>query len=84
MNTLTDQSRAAAIAANLDVLRLRLSIAATHVAEACAAMAAGQQNLAIGTIYDLEQTLPECDALMRATLVLHRMRALTVQEGGAA
>ena len=70
-------------AANLNVLRLRLKIAASLVAEACTAMAAGQQNQAIGTIIDLEQGLPECDALLRATLVLHRMRDLNLQEGGA-
>ena len=83
MNTTTPDAQATAIAANLDVLRLRLNIAAELVSEACAAMAAGHQNQAIGTICDLEQGLPECDALLRATLVLHRMRSLNVQEGGA-
>ena len=80
---MSNEAQATAIAANLHVLRLRLRIAADLVAEACTAMAAGQQNLAIGTICDLERGLPECDALLRATLVLHRMRSLNLQEGGA-
>ena len=79
----THDLQTTAIAANLDVLRLQLTIAATLVAEACTAMASGQPNQAIGTILDLERTLPECDALLRATLVLHRMRSLNLQEGGA-
>ena len=83
MKTKTSDAQRTAIAANLDVLRLRLAVAAGLVAEACTAMAAGQQNQAIGTIIDLEQGLPECDALLRATLVLHRMRTLNLQEGGA-
>ena len=83
MSTLTNDARVTAIAANLEVLKLRLRSASDLVAEACTAMAAGQQNQAIGTILDLERGLPECDALLRAPLVLHRMRSLDLQEGGA-
>ena len=83
MSTLTNDARVTAIAANLEVLKLRLRSAADLVAEACAAMAAGNQNQAIGTVLDLERGLPECDALLRATLALHRMRDLNLQEGVA-
>ena len=83
MNTLNNQLHATAVMTNLEVLRFRLTIAAASVEQACAAMAAGHQNLAIGSIFDLKETLPECDALLRATFVLHRMRAPNVQEGGA-
>ena len=79
----TPYAQATAIAANLDVLRLRLDIATQLVTEACAAMTAGEQNQAIGTVLDLERGLPECDALLRATLALHRMRDLNLQEGVA-
>ena len=83
MSTLTNDARVTAIAANLEVLKLRLRSAADLVAEACTAMAADEQNQAIGTVLDLERGLPECDALLRATLALHRMRDLNFQEGGA-
>ena len=83
MSTLTNDARVTAIAANLEVLKLRLRSATELVAEACTAMAAGNQNQAIGTVLDLERGLPECDALLRATLALHRMRDLILQEGGA-
>ena len=83
MSTLTNDARVTAIAANLDVLKLRLRNAADLMAEAYTAMAAGEQNQAIGTVLDLERGLPECDALLRATLALHRMRDLNLQEGGA-
>lgn len=83
MSTLTNDARVTAIAANLEVLKLRLRSATELVAEACTAMAAGNQNQAIGTVLDLERGLPECDALLRATLALHRMRDLNLQEGSA-
>ena len=83
MSTLTNDARVTAIAANLEALKLRLRSAADLVAEACTAMAASNQNQAIGTVLDLERGLPECDALLRATLALHRMRDLNLQEGVA-
>ena len=66
--------RAHAVAANLDALRLRFSIAADLAAEASRAMKLGQQNLAIGTIKDLERAIPEGTALLEAIYALHRMR----------
>jgi len=37
-------------------------------------MSAGERNLAIGNILDLEQLLPEAEALYRAIIVLHKDR----------
>ena len=83
MSRLTPQAQATAMLANIDALRHRLKLATEQVEEAWIAMSDGLQNQAIGGICDLEAALPECDALLRATLVLHRMRALNLQEGGA-
>ena len=66
-----------AIAMNLDALRSRLRHAADLVEEACTALTAGHRNQAIGTTSELGHTLPECDALLRATLVLQRVTSLT-------
>jgi hypothetical protein len=61
-----------AIAANLDALSLRLAQASTLALSGAAAMAEGRRNLAIGTVLDLERTLPEIQALFNAALALHR------------
>ena len=42
------------------------------------------QNLAIGNILDLERLIPECDALYRTILLLHRSRDMVVAKDGAA
>ena len=83
MSNVTQKAQATAILANIDALRHRLKLAAEQVDDAWFAMSDGHQNQAIGGICDLEAALPECDALLRATLVLHRMRSLNLQEGGA-
>ena len=75
MTTLGPEAKAIAIATNLDVLRSRLRHAVDLVDQACTVLSAGHQNQAIGTICDLDRTLPECDALLRATLVLHRLNS---------
>lgn len=72
-----------AIHAYVAVLTLRLQQAETWAVEAGAALTAGQRNLAIGTVLPLERILPECDALFRAALILHRMEPQS-GEGGAA
>ena len=82
MTTLTPEAKAMAIATILDVLRSRLRYAADLVNEACTVMAAGHRNQAICTISELDRTLPECDALLRATLVLHRVSSQARQDNG--
>lgn len=72
-----------ALHAYLAVLILRLQQAETCTVEAASALTAGQRNLAIGTVLPLERILPECDALLRAALILHRMEPQN-GEGGAA
>ena len=71
-----------AIQAYLAVLILRLQEAEKLAVDASSAMRAGKRNLTIGTILPLECMLPECEALVRASLILHRM-APESAEGGA-
>ena len=66
--SLTDDT----ITANLNMLTDRLQRAALSAVQASAAMAAGERNLAVGNILDLERLRPECDALYRTVLLLHR------------
>jgi hypothetical protein len=74
MSNTPHHANAAIIAANLVALRLRLR-RALHVATAAvAAMTEGNQNRAIGTILECERILPECDALFRTILLMHRSR----------
>lgn len=61
-----------AIASNLDLLHHRLQRATTSALQATATMAAHKRNLAVGYLLDLERLLPECDALYRTILLLHR------------
>ena len=82
MTTLQPETNTMAIATNLVVLRSRLRHAADLVEEACTVLAAGHRNQAIGTISELDRTLPECDALLRATLVLHRVSSQAFQDNG--
>lgn len=63
-----------AILANLDMLQLRLTQARFRAADALTAMRVGQRKLAIGLALDLEQLLPEIDALYRTIMMLHRTR----------
>ena len=62
------------ITANLAALRARLRHASVLALDACGAMTEARQNLAIGTIAELERILPECDALFRTIMLLHRSR----------
>lgn len=59
---------------NLDMLHTLLDTARTSALQASAAMAAGNRNLAIGNVLDLEGLLPECEALYRTIILLHRSR----------
>jgi hypothetical protein len=67
-----------AILANIDILHLRLAQARFRAADALTAMRSGQRNLAIGTLIDLEQLLPEIDALYRTVMLLHRTRDIGI------
>ena len=83
MSKHTEKAQFTAISVNLEALRQRLVIAIEVVDDAESALDASQLNQAIGSICELERSLPECDALLRAILVLHRMRSFNLQEGGA-
>ena len=60
------------IAATVTGLRDILQEAATLALSADAALAAGNRNLAIGNLLPLEQLLPTAQALLGASLALHR------------
>lgn len=72
MTTSPHPTNAAIIAANLMALRNRLRRALAAVRFGCSALNAGNQNLAIGSILALERQLPECEALYRTIVMLHR------------
>ena len=71
-----------AMLANIDVLHCRLTQARFRAADALVAMRAENRKLAVGFLLDLEQLLPEIDALYRVIRLLHRTRdlALTTDE----
>jgi hypothetical protein len=60
------------ILANLELLKARLSAAASLAGDAARAMRGGERNLAIGTIIPFETLLPEIDLLYRICIMLHR------------
>lgn len=62
------------ITANLEALQTRLIRAAALVGEARLAMAEAKRNQAIGTILELDETLPECDILFKTIIMQHRAR----------
>jgi hypothetical protein len=68
-----------AILANIAALHDRLAEALARAGEAREAMQSGQRNRAIGTILEFERTLPECEALFRTALLLHRSASREVQ-----
>ncbi len=72
MTSKRSETNAAIIAANLVALHARLRHALAEVADASAAMTRGEQNNAIGCIGDLGRLLPECEALFRTIMMLHR------------
>lgn len=61
-----------AIAANLGALVVILGRARDGALAARHALSRGERNLAIGTLLDLEQLLPQADALTRPIMALHR------------
>ena len=67
-------TNAVIITANLEALHIRLQYAARLAGAAAVAMAQDNQNRAIGTILECEILLPECDALFRTILLMHRSR----------
>ncbi len=62
----------AAIAVNLAALAQRLEEATAVAREASSAMANRNRNLAIGTLFIIEEILPESQALFSAAVALHR------------
>lgn len=64
------------IAGNLRALHLRLACMTSLTADAIAAIESGNQNLAVGTILDCEQSLPEALALFQVIMLAHRNRPL--------
>lgn len=73
----------AAIHAYLAVLDLRLGEAEAIANRACHFMAEQNRNAAIGTVMELEQMLPQCSALVTASLILHRMVPSVAAKGSA-
>lgn len=71
-----------AMLANIDLLQFRLTQARFRAADALAAMRNEKRNLAIGILMDLEQLLPEIDALYHVIRLMHASRnlALTTDE----
>ncbi len=63
----------AALTANIAALADLLAEAAKYAAEAAEAMAGGNRNLAVGTLLQIEQTVPDAKAIMDATFALHRI-----------
>lgn len=63
----------AALTANIATLADLLAEAAKYAAEAAEAMAAGNRNLAVGTLLQIEQTVPDAKTIMDATFALHRV-----------
>jgi hypothetical protein len=70
--TKQSETNAAIISANLVALHARLRHALAEVTDASAAMTISEQNRAIGCICDLGRVLPECEALYRTIMMLHR------------
>jgi hypothetical protein len=60
------------IAANLAALVSTLGRARETALHAADAICTGNRNLAIGALLDLEQLLPQADALIAAIMALHR------------
>lgn len=63
-----------AIAATIEALRQHLLDSAVIVSEAFQAIQKGEQNQAIGSMYDLDDRLEAALALYRAAIALHRTR----------
>ncbi|MEQ1694823.1 MAG: hypothetical protein ABL901_03185 [Hyphomicrobiaceae bacterium] len=74
MTTTQHPTNAAIITANMMAIRYRLFRALEAVRFSCKAMKAENQDLAIGFILDVERQLPECEALYRTIVMLHRSR----------
>jgi hypothetical protein len=62
------------IVANLAALTHHLTEAADLAKQGTEAIVSGEQNLAIGTIVDLNRLLSEAQALYTAAVALHRGR----------
>ncbi len=63
-----------AITANLAAMNDVLQLAATRAAEGVKYAQEGEQNMAIGSIIDLEDLLAQATALYGAAMALHRKK----------
>jgi uncharacterized protein YjgD (DUF1641 family) len=66
-----------AIAANIEAMRKMLMDTVLRTSEAFQAIQAGEQNQAIGAMFDLDRDLEDALALYRAAVALHRARRLS-------
>jgi len=83
MTTTPPATRNDLIAVGLMALHARLQATEEAVGGAIIAVAAQHQNLAIGYLLDLGSLLPECDALYRTIILLHREGKTASAKGGA-
>lgn len=84
MTTTIPATRNDLIAVSLMALHARLHSAEVTAGGAIIAVAARNQNLAIGHLLDLGSLLPECDALYRTIILLHREGETASAKGVAA
>ncbi len=63
-----------AITANLAALSDVLQVASTRAAEGLKYAQQGEQNMAIGSAYDLDELLAQATALFGAAMALHRKK----------
>ena len=61
-----------AITANLAAMNDVLQVAATRAADGLKYAQEGEQNMAIGSIFDLDDLLAQATALFGAAIALHR------------
>jgi hypothetical protein len=66
-----------AIAANIEAMREMLMGTVLRASEAFQAIQAGEQNQAIGAMFDLDRDLEDALALYRAAVALHQARRLS-------
>ena len=84
MKNLKPPTTSDVISVNLIALHARLRSAEKSADAAIMAMSYKSQNGAVGHILDLERILPECDALYRTIILLHRSGDNGLSVGGAA
>lgn len=71
-------------AVTLTLLHAQLRSAEDATAHAADALADGYRDRAMSYLLEVERLLPKCDALCRATLLVHEASAPLREKGGAA